>query len=116
MGDERTARMAKNEALFRSVTERVNDLSDGLSLVGIVDPRRYEEYLCECVDIACVDRVRVTEGEYERVRSNSLWFLVALGHLAPEIERVIEENERFAMVEKGPGQQAIVIATDPRRE
>ena len=116
MGDARTDRMAKNEALFRSVNERVNALNDHLSLVGVVDEPRYEEYLCECVDIECIERVRLTDDEYQRVRSNSLWFVIALGHAAPEIERVIEENERFAMVEKGPGERDIVVATDPRRK
>jgi hypothetical protein len=115
MGDARTDRMVKNEALFRSVNERVRELSDRLSFVGLVDRHPMEEYLCECVDIDCVERVRATNEEYERVRSNSLWFVVALGHVVPEIERVIEENERFTVVEKGPGERAIAEATDPRR-
>jgi hypothetical protein len=115
MGDARSDRMAKNEALFRSVNERVKELSERLSLVDVVDQRAMEEYLCECVDIECMERVHVTSEEYERVRSSSLWFLVALGHVAPEIERVVEENERFAMVEKAVGERDIVVATDPRR-
>ena len=115
MGDARTDRMAKNEALFRSVNERVHELTERLSLVGVVEEQGAEEYLCECVDIECMERVRATDEEYERVRSNPLWFFVALGHVAPEIERVVDENERFAVVEKGPGERDIVIATDPRR-
>ena len=115
MGDARSDRMAKNEALFRSVNERVKELSERLSLVGVADGPESEEYLCECADVDCMQRVRVTGEEYERVRSNSLWFFVALGHVAPDIERVIEENERFAVVEKGPGERHIVVATDPRR-
>jgi hypothetical protein len=115
MGDARSDRLAKNEALFRSVNERVHELSERLSLVGLLDGPSMEEYLCECVDIECMERVRITTKEYERVRSDSFWFLVALGHVAPEIERVVEENERFAVVEKGPGERDIVVATDPRR-
>src|SRR4029453_1786960 len=98
MGDARTDRMAKNEALFRSVNERAHELSERLSFVGLVDRTPMEEDLCECVDIDCVDRVQATTEEYEHVRLNSLWFIVALGHVAPEIERVIDENERFAVV------------------
>jgi hypothetical protein len=115
MGDARSDRMAKNEALFRSVNERVKELSERLSLVGVADGPESEEYLCECVDVECMERVRMTGEEYERVRSNPLWFFVALGHVAPEIERIIEENERYAVVEKGPGERDIVVATDPRR-
>jgi len=116
VGDARTDRMAKNEALFRSVNERAHELSQHLSFVGVVEQAPMEQYLCECVDIDCAERVQLTEEEYERVRSNSLWFIVSLGHVAPEIERVVDENERFAVVEKGPGERDIVIATDPRRE
>jgi hypothetical protein len=115
MGDARSDRMAKNEALFRSVNERVKDLSDRLSLVDVADGPSVEEYLCECVDVECMERVQVRGEEYERVRSNPLWFFVALGHVAPEIERVVDENERFAVVEKGPGERDIAVATDPRR-
>ena len=115
MGDARSDRMAKNEALFRSVNERVHELTERLSLVGVVDEQGAEEFLCECVDIECMERVRVRSEEYERVRANSLWFIVALGHVAPEIERVVDETERFTVVEKGPGERDVVIATDPRR-
>jgi hypothetical protein len=115
MGDARSDRMAKNEALFRSVNDRVKELTDRLSTVGLVDEPLVEEYLCECADAECMERVAITREEYERVRSNSLWFFVALGHVVPELERIVSENERFAMVEKGPGEREIVKATDPRR-
>jgi hypothetical protein len=115
VGDARSDRMAKNEALFRSVNERVKELTDRLSTVGLVDQPLVEEYLCECADAECVERVAISRDEYERVRSNPLWFFVALGHVVPEIERIISENERFIVVEKGPGERQIAVATDPRR-
>jgi hypothetical protein len=115
MGDARTDRMAKNEALFRSVNERVRELSDRTAPAGVIASPAAEECLCECVDVECVERVAITAEEYERVRSNSLWFVVALGHVAPEIERIVAENERHMVVEKGPGERQIVVATDPRR-
>jgi len=115
MGDERSDRMAKNEALFRSVNERVKELSDRAPQVSVAKPDAVEGYLCECADIECTERVAMTSEEYERVRSNALWFFVALGHVVPEIERVVAENERYSVVEKGPGEREIVQATDPRR-
>ena len=115
MGDERTDRMARNEALFRSVNERVKELAERLPQVSVAEPDAVEGYLCECADIACTERVAMTNEEYEHVRSNSLWFFVALGHVVPEIERVVTENERYTVVEKGPGEREIVQATDPRR-
>lgn len=115
MADERTDRMAKNEALFRSVNDRVKELTDELSTVGLIDEPLAEEYLCECSDAECMVQVAIAREEYEHVRSNSLWFLVALGHMVPEIERIVSENERFTVVEKLPGERAIAEATDPRR-
>ena len=114
MGDARTDRMVKNEALFRSVNERVREIADSLSLAGVVEDRGAEEYLCECVDEQCMERIRVTREEYEGVRSNPLRFFVALGHVAPEVEQVVNENTRFVVVEKGAGERDIAIATDPR--
>jgi hypothetical protein len=115
MSDARSDRMAKNEALFRSVNERVKELTDRLPTVGLIDDPPIEEYLCECADIECMERVAITPEEYEHVRSNPLWFIVALGHVVPDIELIISENERFIVVEKGPGEREIVMATDPRR-
>jgi hypothetical protein len=93
----------------------MNELTDRLSTVGVIDEPRMEEYLCECADAECMERITLAREEYEHVRSNPLWFFVALGHVVPDIERVVSENQRFTVVEKGPGERDIVMATDPRR-
>ena len=41
----------------------------------------------------------VTRQEYEAVREHSARFIVALNHENPESERIVEENDRFAVVE-----------------
>lgn len=114
MGDARSERMAKNEVLFRSLNERVREITDTLALNGVVENRALEEYLCECADEQCMEQVRLTRREYEDVRANPLRFFVALGHVAPEIEEIVGENERFTVVEKAVGEQDIARATDPR--
>ena len=115
MDDARTDRMIKNEALFRSVNERVKELTERLSLGGEADQPAMEEYLCECADIECTERVQLTREEYEHMRSNALWFLVVPGHVVPEIERVVEENERFAVVAKAVGEASGGRARSPSR-
>lgn len=74
------------------------------------------DYFYECSDESCRQRIRLTDSEYEMVRSEAVRFAVAPTHENPEIDRVVAENERFATVEMFYGQPARVARiTDPRR-
>jgi hypothetical protein len=42
----------------------------------------------------------MTLGEYERVRSQRDRFAVVPGHEADEIESIVEQDERFVIVDK----------------
>ena len=112
MDELQKERIVKNEALFRDVNERVRELDAELSEPGEDD--QLSEFLCECGDSECFDRVRLTNPEYEQVRAVATHFLVVPGHVIPEVEVVVSENERFAVVEKRPGTDAIARETDPR--
>jgi hypothetical protein len=73
--------------------------------------------VCECGDASCAQFVEVTGAEYEGVRAVPTHFIVCPGHVWPEIERVVLENERFTVVEKSPGEPAeIARETYPRRD
>lgn len=103
---------ARNAAASRDINEWTleADRADPGSLVALHD------YFCECSDESCRQRVRLTEPEYEMVRSEAVRFVVAPMHENPEIDRVVAENERFSTVEMFYGQPArIARATDPRR-
>ncbi len=112
--DARRERLVKNEALFRLVNERMREVARDLGFDAVAEPAEHEEYVCECVRADCVERVTLSEAEYQRVRADSTRFFVAPGHVAPEVERVIEEADRFWVVEKDPGQRELARATDPR--
>ena len=74
-----------------------------------------EAYACECSDSACHTLISLTRDEYESVRKDGTHFAIAVDHENPEIDRVIGQNERFAVVEKWFGQsKRISEATDPR--
>ena len=76
--DERTRRVAENEALFRQVNERV---------VGRERrPAETFEIVCECADTQCMEHLRVTTEVYERTRSEPTDFLLKPGHAKPEYE------------------------------
>ena len=107
--DTRQQRVAKNEALFRQVNERIEEVNESL---GADEP---SDFLCECGDENCTAPVRLTLAEYEDVRSDPTHFAIAHGHEVIDVERVIDQNERFAVVEKFEGEaERIAIETDPR--
>jgi len=90
--DERTRRVAENEALFRQVNERV---------VGRERrPAETFEIVCECADTQCMEHLRVRTEVYERTRSEPTDFLLKPGHAKPEYETVIDANEEFELVRK----------------
>ena len=73
-------------------------------------------FRCECGDEACTCPIRLTLEEYEAVRAYATRFAIARNHENPEIEQLIEEHERFAVVEVVSG-EAVKLArrSDPRR-
>jgi hypothetical protein len=48
-----------------------------------------------------------------KLRSNAATFAVVPGHALGDVETVIEETDRFHIVEKHPREAAIAEATDP---
>jgi hypothetical protein len=105
MDKERKERFARNEAVFREVNERIEELtreSESLAL------------MCECGNPQCKEPLRLTVAEYERVRQEPTHFLVAPGHVIPEIEAVVDGTERFEVVRKLAGEGAFARKTDPR--
>lgn len=105
--DERSARRAANEAVFRAGNERIQ------AVVGEALPRT--PYMCECGDQSCFEPVELTDDEYQGVRAHPARFLVAPGHedvTAGEV--VIEAFGRFTVVEKRGDAAEIVTRNDPR--
>jgi hypothetical protein len=107
--DTRQQRVAKNEALFREVNERIEDINQAL---GADEP---SDFLCECGDDSCTLPVSLTLAKYEQVRSNPTHFVIAPGHEVIDVERVLEQHDDFAVVEKFTGEaERIAVETDPR--
>ncbi len=104
-------RIAENEALFRDVNERIKDITAGQRLPGRED---LWEFLCECGDEDCVERIHLTVDEYERVRSNPRHFAAVRGHELPRVERVVDSTDRFVVLEKLGEGATVAEETDPR--
>ena len=105
----RAARLTQNEALFREVNERVNALND-------FGPQAERfSVVCECGQETCADVIQVDRSFYETVRTQSDRFIVASGHVLPEIEKVVEQHEGYSVVDKHDGMpEKIAALSDPR--
>ena len=105
--EKRLEQQARNEDMMRSVNERIAALDK--SGTDWADPEQQFTFQCECGKTdGCDGRVPMTLGEYERVRSQRDRFAVVPGHEAHEIESVVEQHERFVMVDKRDEVEAFV--------
>jgi hypothetical protein len=98
-------RLARNQVLFREVNERLREIVD-----ESVGPT---EFLCECSNQDCTEKIALGVEEYEGVRSSSNLFVVARGHEIPTIERVVGESDGYKLVEKIIGVD-YAVHMDPR--
>ena len=100
----------RNETRSRDVNESIEAATDILGAESATDT-----YLCECGDAECRDPISLSRPEYEAVRAQATWFAIAVNHENPELDRVVEENDRFTVVEKWLREAAsIARCTDPR--
>jgi hypothetical protein len=94
-GSDNAVRSAKNEVLLRDLNER-------LRRHPVSRSQRLWEWVCECADITCMKAIEMSIEEYDAVRAASTRFAVAPGdqHVKLEIERVVQREERYWVVEK----------------
>ena len=102
---------ARSQAVFREVNERIEQIADGFDRDG------HDWLICECGNPGCVQPIHLTRAEYEHVRQHASRFVVAHNHENPETESIVEENERFVVVETYAGTTSrIARETDPRSQ
>lgn len=102
-------RAAENESIFRDANERIEEQLGELTLENGRSP-----FLCECEDIRCRTMIRLTREEYEQVRSRPNRFVVARGHPFTDAEVVVEQDDRFLVIEKAGEAGAVAEDLDPR--
>jgi hypothetical protein len=108
--DERARRIGENEALYRSINEKIEDLNASFGMVA-----ESMAVVCECGQLECAQQIDLEIPTYERVRSDPELFVVVPGHEIPDVETVVEEQSNFSVVRKAPGVPAEVARkTDPR--
>ena len=101
-------RIARNETLFREVNERIE--------AGRWPTQRGKPaaFRCECGSLRCNLLVELTLEDYERVRESATHFVLVPGHEIPAIERVVERESTYVVVEKVGEAAEVAQDTDPR--
>jgi hypothetical protein len=102
-------RLAKNEVLFRTVNEAIEQ--QALRFGGIEDEY---EFICECSSTECVEFVTLTLRQYEQIRAEGNRFVLVPGHANPEVELVVERAPHHHVVEKDGPAGIIAEQADPR--
>jgi hypothetical protein len=102
--DQRRARAARSESLFRVVNERIHEVSPTAS---------YHVFVCECSS-NCDERVPLTLEEYEQLRRKSNSFVILPGHGVAEVEVVTEATTRYLIVSKRGAGGELAEQLDPR--
>jgi hypothetical protein len=108
MTEDRELRLAANEDVFRKVNE------------GIArgqwpgEEERPVGFRCECARLGCNSLLELSMDEYEHVRARPRRFVMLVGHEMPEVERVVESNDRYLVVEKEGEAAQQAEEADPR--
>ena len=104
------ARAARNQSLYREINERIEALNEAFDEAAAIGG----DWICECADPTCTTLLAAQVSEYEAVRANPRTFIVSPGHVYREVERVVERNERFEIVEKIGEAGDLAEETNPR--
>jgi hypothetical protein len=105
----REERVARNEATTRRINEEIEQAHQDAPAGGHI------RMLCECGHLECDRLIAITVAEYEALRAEPTRFAVVRSHVLPEVERVVEETDRYTVVAKREGTPAAVaIEEDPR--
>ncbi len=83
-----------NEALFREVNERIEQLQGDFGGANTFD------IVCECGVAECTERFSITSDEYQALRQDVHRFAVVPGHERPELESTVERRAGYLVVEK----------------
>jgi hypothetical protein len=102
-------RVTRNEATTREINEDIEQAHQAASTPDNV------RIVCECGRLECDCVLVITLAEYESVRADPRQFAVARDHVMADVERVVAETDRYAVVAKREGTPAAVaVEEDPR--
>jgi hypothetical protein len=91
--DARSKRLAENETMFRAVNREIERAGEELGA-------RELQVLCECGRPDCSGTIELLASEFERIHNEKDRFVVLPGHATAAVERIVEENDGYLVVDK----------------
>jgi hypothetical protein len=109
---ERARRVEKNEAAFRAYNERRKEFEKPALSADEPTP-----FICECADTDCWGALELSAGEFEEAHAVADHFSVLPGHVMPEFETVVDQHDRYWVVEKfTPDEVEQRLVTDAQQQ
>jgi hypothetical protein len=87
-------RAARNEEVFRKVNEGIEAGAEQHHVSGSLP------FHCECGAGACLETIEIPPARYAAIVQERYHFVVIPGHEEPRIERIVESEADFFVVEK----------------
>lgn len=101
-------RLIENEMIFRRANESVGHNLDAIDDNHIEDGNPHLvrdedislQFNCECSDENCNARIPVKLTVYQTIHENRNAFIIKLNHQVESIEKIIQKEENYSVVEK----------------
>jgi hypothetical protein len=87
------------EQVFRRANLTLEETYRGFAPAGLTDTGR-APFICECSSSRCTSILQLTLEEFAQIRGQPGHFVVVPGHVVADFRRVVEETDRFAVLEK----------------
>jgi hypothetical protein len=87
-------RAARNEELFRNVNQGIAAGAEQHAVSGTLP------FHCECDRVSCLDTIEIAHARYEEIVRKRYCFVVIPGHEESRIERIVQTEPDYLIVEK----------------
>jgi hypothetical protein len=81
--------------LFRQVNDRVRTLNEAFEPILSTG-----EWVCECADTGCVERLELSVAEYDEIAAHAERFVAIAGHEQLGVDRIVERVNGYVVVER----------------
>ncbi len=75
---------------------------------------RAVDFICECANEHCAERISLRLSRYEEIRANGHRFFVRPGHDVPEVEDIVDAGDGYVVVVKLGAGTRVADGLDPR--
>jgi len=90
-------RLVENEVIFRDANQTAQQF---IEQVEGPHSAKKAGFYCECSNLDCRERIELTAEEYKRLHQNKRHFVVVPGHEMPQVEKVIQQETTYSLIEK----------------